>query len=495
MSQKNNSYKQIVKATSLFGGVQVFSILISIIRSKAIALFVGPTGMGIIGLLTSTLAVIGEFTKLGLDTTAVKEIAFATNNNAKERVPIVVSSLHKLIWFTGLLGVIVTLLASPLLSKFAFDNYDYTLAFIWISISLLFNQLAHGKIAILQGFRRLALLAKANLLGNFVGLLVTLPLYYFLKIDAIVPVIIITSIISLVFSWWYSRKIKIEQVNLSVKEAFTEGREMIELGFMLSLRGAITLSSVYVLQIFISHYGGVDQVGFYAAGFVILNAYVGLIFNAMRTDYFPRLSAIINNEDQVRDTVKHQAIIALLVVTPIIVWFLLGAPLIIKILYSKTFLLILGMVSWGVLSTVFKSVSWSMGYVILAKGDSKLFITTALVFNTLFVVICGLGYYFLGLKGLGIGLLVYYVIHFLVVKWITFKRYNLYFDKEFYNVFLISILFCTLTFMGTFIEDFILKMTVLVTMGVISVIFTIRELHKRVDILEILNKIKRKIKK
>ena len=495
MSQKSNSYKQIIKATSLFGGVQGFNIIISIIRTKVITFFIGSVGMGVIALLNSTLGLIGEFTKLGLDTTAVKDIAFAANNNAEERVPVVVSTLQKLVWLTGVLGVVVTLISAPLLSWFAFGNYEYTLAFIWISISLLFNQLSNGQIAVLQGLRKLSYLAKANLVGNLIGLLITMPLYYFFRIDAIVPAIIITSIVSLFFSWWYSKKVPVKYLKTSVKEALSEGREMINLGFMLSLRGLITLGAVYALQIFISHYGGVSQVGFYAAGFVILNSYVGLVFNAMRTDYFPRLSAIIDDIDKVRETVKHQALLALLIVTPIIVLFLTTAPLIIRILYSKEFLLILGMVSWGILSTVFKSVSWSMGYVILAKGESKLFIITAIVFNTLFFTICSLGYYFFGLNGLGIGFLVYYFVHFLGVKLITSKRYQLHFDKEFYGIFFVSILFCAVTFLSSFITDFTLKIGIMILMSIISVIFTIKELHKRINIIEILNTIKRKIKK
>jgi O-antigen/teichoic acid export membrane protein len=493
--ENKSSYKQIIKATSLFGGVQVFSIIISIIRSKAIAFFIGPIGIGIIGLLNSSLGLIGEFTKLGLDTAAVKDIAFAANSNTKERVPIVVSSLRKLVWLTGFLGVLVTLMLSPLLSKFAFGNYDYTLAFIWISISLLFKQLSNGQIAVLQGLRKLNFLAKANLFGNFIGLIITLPLYFFFRIDAIVPSIIIISLVSLFFSWWFSKKVQLDKVNISIKEALIEGKEMIKLGFMLSLRGLITLASVYALQIFISHFGGIDQVGFYTAGFVILDSYVGLIFNAMRTDYFPRLSAIISDESMIRNTVKHQALIAILIVTPIIILFLTAAPLIVQVLYSNQFLIIVGMVSWGVLATLFKSVSWSMGYVILAKGDSKIFIITALIFNALFFAIGVFGYYYYGLLGLGIGLLIYYIIHFLCVKLITFKMYNLYFDREFYNIFFTSIIFCTIAFLGSFLENHVLKFSIMIVMAVISVIFTIRQLDKRIDIIEILKKIKNKIKK
>ncbi len=62
MTKESSSYKQILKATSIFGGVQVFNIIISILRAKFIAVIIGPVGMGIFGLLTSTLSLITSLT-------------------------------------------------------------------------------------------------------------------------------------------------------------------------------------------------------------------------------------------------------------------------------------------------------------------------------------------------------------------------------------------------------------------------------------------------
>ncbi len=61
-TEQKDSYKQIVKATSIFGGVQVIQILITIIRTKFVAILLGPAGMGINGLLGSTLNLVTGFT-------------------------------------------------------------------------------------------------------------------------------------------------------------------------------------------------------------------------------------------------------------------------------------------------------------------------------------------------------------------------------------------------------------------------------------------------
>ena len=150
MQEQRSSYRQIVKATSLFGGVQFFQILISVVRSKFVAILLGPSGMGIVGLLTSTTGLITGLTNFGLGTSAIKNISEATATNDNARISSVITVMRRLVWLTGLLGAIVTLVFSPWLSEFTFGNRDYTLAFIWISVTLLFNQLSTGELVLLQ---------------------------------------------------------------------------------------------------------------------------------------------------------------------------------------------------------------------------------------------------------------------------------------------------------------------------------------------------------
>lgn len=489
MLETEKSYRQVLKATSLFGGVQVLNILISLVRSKFVAVFLGPLGMGIAGLLNATINVIAELTKLGLDTSAVKEIAlFHTKDD--EKLLVIISALKRIIWFTGILSLVFTLVFSSFLSELTFGNTDYTWAFLWISMALLFRQLTNGELAILQGLRKLKFLAKSNLYASFLSLFFVIPLYYYFRIDGIVPAIIISAILSYGFSKYFSNKVKLKSVKLSHKEAFKAGRPMLKLGVMLSIRSSIALLSAYAIQIFISREGGVDQVGFYLAGFVIINSYVGIVFNAMQADYFPRLSAIVDDPEQLRHTVLHQAVIAVLIITPIIIIFFALAPTAIRLLYSEEFLLIQVFVSWGMFGTLFKAVSWSMGYVILAKGDSKLFIKTAILFNAMFVTILILGYYFYGLLGVGIGFFCYYILHLIMVKSITYYKYDLYFDSGFNWLFLICVLMCSVTFGLRYLEFPLLKYSLMAAMVLISLIFTLNELHKKINLIAIFKSFK-----
>jgi len=60
-NKDENSYRSILKGTSVFGGVQVFQILINMVRGKFVALFLGPDGMGVSALLTSATSTVQQF--------------------------------------------------------------------------------------------------------------------------------------------------------------------------------------------------------------------------------------------------------------------------------------------------------------------------------------------------------------------------------------------------------------------------------------------------
>ena len=336
-------------------------------------------------------------------------------------------------------------------------------------------------------------MATANLLGSTIGLVVTVPLYYIYGNAAIVPAIIITAIIIFLFFWYFANSLKIKTITLGVKDAFFKGKEMLRLGLALSVTGIITLSATYALQVYIRYAGGLDEVGYYTAGFLIINAYVGMVFNAMGTDYFPRLSSIHADNSKVQVAVRKQATIAILLLTPIITTFFLAAPLVVRILYSQEFLVILGLISWGVLGMAFKAVSWSVGYVILAKGDARIFVKTAVIFNILLLGMNIAGYYFGGLTGLGISILLYYIIHFISLLIITKIFYNLQFNSDFYSLFGKCVVMCVLAFGCIYIENVYLKYGGMIVILVLSYIFTYSQLQKKMNIKQlILEKLSKK---
>lgn len=495
MSQQKKSYIQIMKSTSLFGGVQVFNILISVIRSKAIAILIGPVGFGVIGLLNSTLRIIGDFTKIGLDTSAVKEISEKNSDKNSSKVTEIIFVLEKLIWFTGTAGALLTLLFSKYISQFTFGNTEYTFAFVWLSIAVFFTQLTKGKIAILQGTRRLKKLASANLTASTVSLLLTLPLYYIFELKGIVPALIASAIITFIVFKLFTKDIDIPRFSFSKSELFHKSKAMLTLGATMSFTSMVVALSAFLVQVFIRSTDGLDAVGFYSAGFLIVNAYVGMIFSAMSTDYFPRLAAINTDNEKMNIAANQQADVAILLITPVIVLFITFTPFIVELLYSSKFNVIIGFVTFGVLGTFFKAVSFSMGYVIIAKGHSKVFIILSILFNTSFLVICVLSYSSGGLTGIGLGYLLYYFLHFVTLKILTKQLYAISFTKSLYKTLIICALICASSYGASLVESLYLRYSLLLILVGVSAGYSIVKFQQKMDLKQLLNSVFKKSKK
>ena len=240
MRYNNSSYRSIFKATSLFGGVEIYQILVLIAKSKIIAVFLGPLGVGILGLYQSAQLLIKQVTSLGLSQSAVRDVAEIYGKGNQNQINRIVAIIKKLVWYTGIIGLMVALLLSPLLSRFTFGNYDYTIPFAFLSITLLLDQLSAGQLVILQGFRRLKDMAKASAYGATLGLLVSIPFYYYWGINGIVPTLILHSLATLFVTTIYARKVKIDRQTVTQKEMLYEGQSMLKLGIAMTISGVMT---------------------------------------------------------------------------------------------------------------------------------------------------------------------------------------------------------------------------------------------------------------
>lgn len=478
------AYRSIFKATSLFGGVQVFNIIIQIIKQKFIAILLGPTGMGISGLYTSAISLIQGITSMGLSLSPVKDVAEANGTGDFQRISKIVTTVRKLVWITGLLGMIIVIALSPLLSKSTFGNYDYTIPFIFLSVTLLFQQLSIGQSVVLQGMRKLKHLAKSSVLGSFFGLIISVPIYYYFGIEGIVPTLILSSISTLLLTWYFSKKIKIVKQKATVKQTFAEGKEMLKMGLALSLTSIFATIIGYILRVFIVRIGGTDDVGFYTAGFALVNGYVGLIFNSMGTDYYPRLAKINKDNIKCKEVINQQAEIAILIISPIIIIFLILAPFFVSLLYSEKFYSITVFIQWSMFGMILRAAGWSISYLLIAKGEKRLFVVNEIIANSYIFILNILFYYIWGLDGLGIAFALSYFIFLIQYFMVSKIKFDFSFTQSFKKIFVFEalMLFVCLILMLSFKTNYIYIPTAII--GLICFLFSFKELDKRMDLLK-----------
>ncbi len=416
--------KKSFKATTLFGGVQVFSILVSIVRSKIVALLIGPVGIGIVELYNSTITLIGSFTDFSLSTSAVRDVSVAYKSGDEGKFRHMISLFSRVVWVTGLLGFVVCLLGSPLWSKLTFGNYNYTLGFVLLSVVLLLNQLRNGKIVVLQSTACFKYIASSSVIGNVLGLVTTVPIYFYWGIDGIVAVLILGSFFPFLLTYYYTAKLKFKCKNVAWKDVAVEGGGMLRQGFLLSINFLLSTIIFYVLRIIINNRGGFAEVGLYSAGFAVVNTYVGLIMKSMYQEYYPRISALSNQPKEFNEAINNQIFLSLLLLGPMIVCFIAFSEQLLILLYSDKFVSATMFMALSMLGVVFQAPSWCMGYAFLAKGDNKayLFYETIAKIQKLLTDI--FFYYLCGLTGLGLSFVISYLYYAVQNTIVCRKRFD-----------------------------------------------------------------------
>jgi len=379
----------------------------------------GPSGIGLIDLINSTSNTIGTFVNLGIGTTGVKEISINQNNlNIDISYPIKV--IRIIVLSSSILGFLLFIIFFPFLSKLLIVSNNH-LMLIAIGLSLMFNQIAAGYFTILQGLQKFKFIAKITLQSTIVNLVISYFIYNKYKINGIALVFLLNSLSSLIISYFYYNKLKIKNLKLKNKYLYYKASKILSFGIILTLTGLIPLCFSYLFKIIIAR-KGLEILGLYTAGYAIVNTYSNVVFASMSSDYLPRLSNAIHDREKYISIVNKQTEIAVIIFSPIILFFIVYSKILINILYSNKFenidsLLIL--ISFG---TFFKMLSYPIATIFIANGKKKLFFFNELIYN-LYNFILGIIFFNLfGLVGLGLSFILTYFLYYIQVYFIT-KNY------------------------------------------------------------------------
>ncbi len=494
MSDEKQAYKGIFKYTFLFGFVQIVNIFAKILLNKAAAIFLGTGGIGVIGIFQSTADMLKTFFSLGISQSAVRDISKANKDGNEEEFSQIITITHKIIWFTSLAGALFTVVFSSYLSVWSFGNDSYTSLFILLAVVIFLNILADGQLGILKGMRQLKDLAKATIFGSFAGLVSGIPFYYFLKNDGIVPTLLAVAVSLIIFSTYYVKKIKYKKVNVSVKEIVDKSSSMVQMGIALMFVTFVGMLSQYYIKIYVGNTASLSVVGIYQAGLTMVSGYFGIVISAMMTDYYPRISAIYDDNEKLIEEMNKQTKVGLILVTPLIVAFIFLMPFFVQFLYSNDFIMATEYMRYAIFWTLIIIVSNPIDMILIAKQNTKMFLFATIVYRGLGILISIYGFNSYGIEGLGIAMMIMGIIHIVLVQSIMYKLYNILIDFKTLTMFLVSLVLVVIALLVSDIDSLYLKYFLGLVLLIISVIYSMRHFNS-VTGLSITNFIKSKFKR
>jgi len=429
----SNSYKSILKAISLFSGVQGLSILLNIGRAKLAALLLGPAGIGLNAIYNETRELIHSSTNLGMDTSGTREIVKALGERDKEGGE---ARLHDAVMLTrswsmifAIAGFLLTFLLAEPISWLTFSDGSHANGYRIISFAVAFSTLTCGELVVLRGLQKLKLIATVSIVHVIAGILTTIPVYYYWGIDGVAAALVLMTFSMAATTMAFSYRI--EKPRFCFKKShLAKGKTMLIIGLSFVLSAFIASGSKLTVQSYINSHGSLEMVGLYNSGVTLTLTYAGVVFASLDTDFFPRLSSVFNDLGQRCVTVCRQMEMGLLLIFPIVVCAMFAMPLIVPLLFSSEFNAMIPMAQIASIGLLFRALYIPAALIPLAAGESKVYLILQGLSYLSFIPALIIGYELGGVTGTGVGLLVSHstdiIVNLIFAKW----KYNVSIGKR-----------------------------------------------------------------
>jgi antigen flippase len=414
-NRSEQTYGQILKSSAIVGGSTVVNVGIGIVRTKAMALLLGPAGFGLAGLYTSIITLTQSIAGMGVNSSGVRQIAEAAGSGDQDSIAKTAIVLRRSSLILGLLGAVLLLVFSRQVSTVTFGNTKQWGAVCLISLAVAFQLISAGQGALIQGMRRIGDFAKMNVIGALSGLVISIPVVYLLRERGIAVSLVLVAAMTIITSWWYSRKIQINSMQLTYREIRCETVGLLKLGIAFMVSGLLVPGVAYFVRVILLHKSGLATTGMYQSAWTLGGLYVSFILQAMGADFYPRLSAAANNNTECNRLVNEQALVGLLIAGPGVVATLTFAPLVISLFYSAKFGAAVGVLRWICLGVTLQLVTWPLGFIIVAKARSRLFLLSELLWAITAITLAWACVNCWGLNGAGLAFFLSYVAHWLIV--------------------------------------------------------------------------------
>lgn len=376
-------FKKIVKTnlfkiTSLNSLSVIIRIGIGLITSKLLAVFVGPGGMALVGNLRNFSSSLESISNLGFQNGIVKYVA--ENKQNKEHLQKIFSTV-----FISLLAVAIVL--SSILYFFAAywnkeifgNNFEYDIIFKATALALPWFSISIFLLSVINGLGKFKEVIWINIIGNAIGLLVSISLILqYRTLGALLSIVISPALLFFVTFYFITKEFNFfRTIHLNFFD-FQVIKNLSSYSLMALVSTVLGPLVFLAIRKNVIHVVGLEQAGFWETMTRISTYYLMFVTTILTVYFLPKLAiAKTNNETRKVFWDYYKTILPVFIVVLIVIYFL--RFFIVKMLFTNEFLPVTNLFFWQLLGDVLKVASLILGYQFFAKKLTAAFIISELV--------------------------------------------------------------------------------------------------------------------
>lgn len=416
---KNILASDLIKVSFLNGLATVIKMITGLVSVKVVAAIIGPAGIALLGQLNNFSTILLSLSNGGINAGITKYVS-ENSENEKQYTPFLGTGF----WITIVLSVIISLvliLGAGYFSKSILLDEQYKAVFYIFGITIIFYSLTTLLISVINGFKEYKKYVIINIAGSIIGLIFSILLAVnFGVFGALVAAVTFQSVVFLLilgilnkaswFNWHrivrsFSKKVAIQLSHYT----------------LMALASAITIpAGQLIVRNFIAKQYSIAEAGIWEGMNRISGMYLMVITVSLSVYYLPRLAELKTKEALREEVIKvYKFIIPFLILCCIGIYTF--RVLVIKLLFTGEFSGMSELFAFQLLGDFLKMAGWVLGYLLIAKAMSRIYIIMELVNFALLIVSC----YFLvkakGPVGATIGYAIVY-LNYLIVLLIVFRK-------------------------------------------------------------------------
>ena len=419
---EGSSYRQILRSSSIIGGASLINIIVSLVRTKVAAMLLGPSGIGLIGLFQNLLATASAVAALGFGTVGTRQIAEAVG---REDATAIAAARRALLWGSLVMAAVGTLVVWILRDQIAtslLGNVNLGPDVGWLALGVGLTVAGGSQGALLNGMRRIGDIARMTIWSSFLATAISVGALFLYGQNGLLLFVLASPFASFLFGHFYVARLpEVRSPATSFKLLNDQWRALIYLGSAFMVTGIVASAAQLAVRTMIQHELGDTLLGQFQASWTVSMTYIGLVLAAMGTDYYPRLSAVIDNHEAVNQLVNEQTEVALILAGPLLISTLALAPWIVSILYSESFQEAAALLRWQIIGDALKIASWPLGFILLAAGAGKRYMFAETLAAVVFVGVVWLGLPLVGLNASASGFIAMYLVYLPLVYWLAWR--------------------------------------------------------------------------
>ncbi len=373
----------LVKTSILSAISTVIRIISGFVINKVVAVYIGPSGLALIGQFQNFIGLILNISGNALSTAITKYTAeYHDDENKKYRLW---SASFKIVLPISVLVSIFIFIFSNELSSYLFqsEQFAYILKVFAISIPVfLINTLF---MAILNGHRDIKKYIILNIVSSIVSLVfVSLLVIYFALDGALLAHVLGQSIVLIVTLIYIKKESWLKIDNFTYNFQSDEVKKLF--GFAVITFTSVSASSIMMLVVrdYLTQNFSAESAGYWQGIWSLSQVSLSLITMSLTTYLLPTLSGLKDSK-QISIELQKAYLLMIPVAIGISVFaYLLREPIIL-ILFTEKFMPMEKLFAWQFVGNIVKVAAWLLGYLVVAKAMVKTVVITEVVFEISFI--------------------------------------------------------------------------------------------------------------